>query len=704
MVAAPTGSRQNRCRRVRDPSRPHRWHPRFLHNPIKALSNQKYRDLCERHGNDNVGLLTGDSVVNGDAPVVVMTTEVLRNMLYERSAAIDTLSHVVMDEVHYLADRQRGAVWEEVILHLPERITLVALSATVSNAEEFGAWLRQVRGDTEVVVEERRPIPLHQHVLAGRSLVDLFVGEDLDPDGELEGSDKEAAHELRTEVNPVLIRRAQEDSRSARFNESGRGRGRGSSKSRGRPQRGNYVSRPAVLERLDRAGLLPAIVFVFSRRGCDEAVKQCLASGIALTDAADRAAVRAYVDERCGELPDQDLAVLGYYEWREGLERGIAAHHAGMLPMFKETVEELFSAGYIKAVFATETLALGINMPKRAVWCSNARQVEWIDSRRRDRRGVHPADGPRWPPRYRRRRSRSHCGITESIRRTWQGLASTRTYPLKSSFRPSYNMAVNLIERMGVREARGLLETSFAQYQADAGVVGLANQIRKHEQALAGYSESMTCHLGDFAEYANLRQELADRERAVSRDSSPAAMQQVSQQLSELRVGDVVVLASGRRAGPALVVTPANPNDDEPRPSLLSLDRRVRRIAASDVPHGIEAVARMKVPRGFDARSANWRRDLARTLADRTSDLDIKRPRKSGDSASPDEQIEDLRRRLRSHPATAVRIAKRMPGGRKDTTASTRIRKNFAVGLSHARTRSPDSSTGSAQFSTTSDT
>ena len=622
----------------------------FYTTPIKALSNQKYRDLCERHGNDNVGLLTGDSVVNGDAPVVVMTTEVLRNMLYERSAAIDTLSHVVMDEVHYLADRQRGAVWEEVILHLPERITLVALSATVSNAEEFGAWLRQVRGDTEVVVEERRPIPLHQHVLAGRSLVDLFVGEDLDPDGELEGSDKEAAHELRTEVNPVLIRRAQEDSRSARFNESGRGRGRGSSKSRGRPQRGNYVSRPAVLERLDRAGLLPAIVFVFSRRGCDEAVKQCLASGIALTDAADRAAVRAYVDERCGELPDQDLAVLGYYEWREGLERGIAAHHAGMLPMFKETVEELFSAGYIKAVFATETLALGINMPARSVVLE--RLVKWNGSTHADvtageytqltgragRRGID-VEGHAvtvW-----------HNGIDPQ---NLAGLASTRTYPLKSSFRPSYNMAVNLIERMGVREARGLLETSFAQYQADAGVVGLANQIRKHEQALAGYSESMTCHLGDFAEYANLRQELADRERAVSRDSSARRRQQVSQQLSELRVGDVVVLASGRRAGPALVVTPANPNDDEPRPSLLSLDRRVRRIAASDVPHGIEAVARMKVPRGFDARSANWRRDLARTLADRTSDLDIKRPRKSGDSASPDEQIEDLRRRLRSHP------------------------------------------------------
>ncbi len=612
----------------------------FYTTPIKALSNQKYRDLCQRHGSTNVGLLTGDSVINGDAPIVVMTTEVLRNMLYERSAAIDTLSHVVMDEVHYLADRQRGAVWEEVILHLPERITLIALSATVSNAEEFGAWLSQVRGDTEVIVEERRPVPLHQHVLVGRSLVDLFTS-DVD-----ERSDSEPGR--NEQLNPVLITRAQEDARSTRFHDSGRGKGRG--RTRGRPQRGGYVSRPAVLERLDRSGLLPAIVFVFSRRGCEEAVTQCLSSGLSLTDDAARRAIRAYVDQRCGNLPDLDLAVLGYYEWREALERGVAAHHAGMLPLFKETVEELFSAGYIKAVFATETLALGINMPARSVVLE--RLVKWNGSTHADvtageytqltgragRRGID-VEGHAvtvW-----------HNGLDPA---NLAGLASARTYPLKSSFRPSYNMAVNLIERMGVRESRELLETSFAQYQADAGVVGLANQIRKHEQALAGYAESMTCHLGDFSEYAQLRHDLQEREKSMSRDSAARRRQLASDQLAALRVGDIVVLASGRRAGPALVVTPANPADDEPRPSVLSLDRRVRRIASNDVPHGIEAIAQMKVPRGFDARSANWRRDLARTLADRTSGLDIRRPRRSGEAAQQDERIELLRRQLRSHP------------------------------------------------------
>ena len=610
----------------------------FYTTPIKALSNQKFRDLCERHGADNVGLLTGDSVINGDAPVVVMTTEVLRNMLYEASPAVDALSHVVMDEVHYLADRQRGAVWEEVILHLPERIRLVALSATVSNAEEFGAWLSQVRGDTDVIVEERRPVPLHQHVLAGRSLVDLFVRPAADEEEVVDEV------EVALELNPVLIRRAQDEARATRVNDRGRGR------TRGRPQRNNYVPRAAVLERLDRAGLLPAIVFVFSRRGCEEAVTSCLASGVALSSDADRRAVRAYVDSRCGEIPDQDLAVLGYYEWREALERGVAAHHAGMLPLFKEVVEELFCDGYIKAVFATEPLALGINMPARSVVLE--RLVKWNGSTHAD---VTAGEYTQLTGRAGRRGIDTeghavtvwHNGIDPV---NLAGLASTRTYPLKSSFRPSYNMAVNLIERMGVRKARELLETSFAQYQADAGVVGLANQIKRHEQALAGYAESMTCHLGDFSEYAELRQELAAREKALSKNSAARRRHLASEQLSGLKVGDVVVLAAGRRAGPALVVEAAHPNDDDPRPSVLSLDRRVRRITASDVPHGIESVARMKVPRAFDPRSANWRRDLARTLADRTASLDLKRPRRTTEGATQDEEIDRLRKQLRAHP------------------------------------------------------
>ncbi|MDT7571846.1 MAG: ATP-dependent helicase HelY, partial [Actinomycetota bacterium] len=309
----------------------------FYTTPIKALSNQKYNDLAERHGADRVGLLTGDNAVNGDADVVVMTTEVLRNMLYAGSDALRGLSHVVMDEVHYLADRSRGAVWEEVIIHLPEHVVLTSLSATVSNAEEFAEWLVTVRGDTEVVVEEHRPVPLWQHVMVGTRLYDLFVDDD------------------QTEVNPDLVRLAREELRW-----SPRDR-------QGRPVRRPVAKRPDVIERLDREGLLPAITFIFSRAGCAAAVEQCLRSGLRLNTEEEAARARHLVEARTASIPREDLRVLGYWEWLDGLQRGIAAHHAGMLPTFKEVVEELFLEGLVKAVFATETLALGINMPARSV-------------------------------------------------------------------------------------------------------------------------------------------------------------------------------------------------------------------------------------------------------------------------------------------------------------------------------------------------
>ncbi len=318
----------------------------FYTTPIKALSNQKHNDLVARYGADKIGLLTGDQSINGDADIVVMTTEVLRNMLYANSPALHGLSYVVMDEVHFLADRMRGAVWEEVILHLPEDVLLVSLSATVSNAEEFGGWIQTVRGDTTVVVDEHRPVPLSQHMLVGRRLFDLFEGTN------------------STLVDPDLLRHIshrREADRLADWQPRGRGRGGG------RPQLYRPPSRPDVIATLDAAGLLPAITFVFSRAGCDAAVQQCLRAPLRLTTDEERARISAIVDRRCADLAESDLIVLDYHQWREGLLRGLAAHHAGMLPVFRHTVEELFTAGLVKAVFATETLALGINMPARTV-------------------------------------------------------------------------------------------------------------------------------------------------------------------------------------------------------------------------------------------------------------------------------------------------------------------------------------------------
>ncbi|GAB18523.1 putative helicase, partial [Gordonia effusa NBRC 100432] len=328
----------------------------FYTTPIKALSNQKFNDLVAVHGADAVGLLTGDNSINPDADVVVMTTEVVRNMIYANSPALQGLSHVVMDEVHFLADRFRGAVWEEVILHLDPSVSVVALSATVSNAEEFGDWMQTVRGDTTVIVDDHRPVPLQQHMMVGTRLFDLF-----DPREKRSGKGGKAKN---PGVNPELIRFIKHRALMADdYDERSRGRGRGRPNNR----RGTVVPRPNLVRQLDREGLLPAIGFIFSRAGCDGALHQCLRSGINLLDGQQSAQVDDVVDRYVAELSPADIDILGVAEWRTGLRRGFAAHHAGLLPTFRHCVEELFTLGLVRMVFATETLALGINMPARSV-------------------------------------------------------------------------------------------------------------------------------------------------------------------------------------------------------------------------------------------------------------------------------------------------------------------------------------------------
>src|SRR5215208_3073001 len=459
----------------------------FYTTPIKALSNQKYADLVRRHGAAQVGLLTGDTSINSEAPVVVMTTEVLRNMIYAGSRALEHLGYVVMDEVHYLADRFRGAVWEEVIIHLPASVTLVSLSATVSNAEEFGDWLVTVRGDTKVVVSEVRPVPLWQHMLVGNRVFDLFS---LRPTAHALGADdaRQSQRERGSSVvDPELVRYVHEYERRVEGWDSGPRRGGYSHKPRYRPP-----ARSDVVERLDRAGLLPAITFVFSRNGCDAAVHQCLAAGLRLTDETERAEIAEIVDRRTGSLPEEDLHVLGYWEWREALLAGLAAHHAGLVPAFKETVEECFVRGLVKAVFATETLALGINMPARSVVLE--RLVKWHGEQHAD---ITPGEYTQLTGRAGRRGIdvEGHAVVVWSPGMDpaqVAGLASTRTYPLRSSFRPGYNMAVNLVSSFGRARARKLLASSFAQFQADRSVVGLARSAARHEEEAARFAAEMS--------------------------------------------------------------------------------------------------------------------------------------------------------------------------------------------------------------------
>lgn len=462
----------------------------FYTTPIKALSNQKFQELSTIHGEGSVGLLTGDSNINSGAPIVVMTTEVLRNMIYSQSDVLGELGFVVMDEVHYLADKFRGAVWEEILIHLSEKIQIISLSATVSNAEEFGDWLKTVRGETEVVVSEIRPVPLYQHVLMGNRLLDLFVD-----DGK---------------VNPEVLRVERDSHKSIRTSDQRRWRDH-----ERKSLTPHSLSKPEIIEKLNSRGFLPAIFFVFSRAGCDASVKGCINSGLSLTTREEKDEIRSLISKNTSQLPQEDYHVLGFHDWSSALERGIAAHHAGILPMFKETIEELFQRGLLKIVFATETLALGINMPAKTVILEKL--IKWNGE-------THAPITPGEYTQLTGRAGRRGIDIEGNAVVLWNksvdsgtaaGLASTRTYPLKSSFSPTYNMSANLVARYGRERARTSLASSFAQFQADRAVVGLARQISKNTAAIKEIMKDSHCHLGDFKEYMAHRFEIKKLEEAM---------------------------------------------------------------------------------------------------------------------------------------------------------------------------------------------
>ena len=416
-------------------------------------------------------------------------------------------------------------------------------------------------------------------------------------------------------------------------------------------------SRAEVVDRLEREGLLPAIVFIFSRVGCDAAVAQCLSAGVQLTTPAERDTIFAIVEEQCADLPLEDRHVLGYHDFLDGLTRGVAAHHAGMLPAFKQVVELLYLRGLCKVVFATETLALGINMPARTVVIEKL--SKWNGETHAD---ITPGEYTQLTGRAGRRGldTEGHGVVL------WQpgmnptevaGLASTRTYPLRSSFRPSYNMAVNLVHQFGRARSRELLEQSFAQFQADKAVVGLARQVRKAEDALDGYAEAATCHLGDFMEYAGLRRRISDLEKGASKARRADRRQEAIDSLGRLRPGDVIEVPTGKFAGYAVVVDPGF-SEEGPRPYVVTAERQARRLAMIDFPTPVEPVTRLKVPRNFNGRNPQMRRDLASALRDKTHGLAPPPPSGRRDrDGSPtsaesgdDAEIAAARAALKAHP------------------------------------------------------
>ena len=403
--------------------------------PIKALCNQKFRDFSNQFGEENVGLLTGDHSIRSDSKVLVMTTEVLRNMLYSSRGAPEDLRYVVLDEIHFLEDPYRGAVWEEIILTLPKNVLIVALSATVSNADELKDWITSVRGNIEKITRETRPVPLKGHFFA---------------------VEKSRNHQL-TRIE--ILKNGKPNSRGQIFSNARRGRGKQNFRRWTTPRRSEIV---AELKKLE---MLPAIYFIFSRKGCDEARDSMVRYVGSLNNIEEGEKARKYAEERFALLTEEEKRILRVDLLLEGLEKGFASHHAGLLPLFKQTIEELFSLGLLKLVFATETLAVGVNLPARSVVIEkltkfNGESHELLKpsqftqlTGRAGRRGID-VEGHSftcWSP---------FVPFNEVA-----DLLTSKEFALISAFTPTYNMLANLLSTRSESEAAELLANSFAQFQ-----------------------------------------------------------------------------------------------------------------------------------------------------------------------------------------------------------------------------------------------
>jgi ATP-dependent RNA helicase HelY len=581
LVAAPTGSGKTVVAEYAVAQALDAGQKAFYTTPLKALSNQKYGDLVRRYGPDRVGLLTGDNAINGDAPIVVMTTEVLRNMIYAGSAGLRGLRYVVLDEVHYLQNPYRGAVWEEVIIHLAPEVDLVCLSATVSNAEEFAEWIQTVRGATEAIIEERRPVELTNLYLVGDKGADRLHLLPTFTDGR--PNPEAAALDARNHPRDLH---------------------------RGRPRNRLYTPRRTeVAELLADEDMLPAIYFIFSRAACDDAVRRCVQFGARLTTPEERKRIRAIAEARVEVLSDEDLEVLGYGEWLSGLEAGFAAHHAGLVPPFKEAVEACFAEALVKVVFATETLSLGINMPARSVVLE---KLTKFDGERHV--PLTPGEYTQFTGRAGRRGidERGYAIVLWSPFVPFDqvaGLASRRTYALTSSFRPTYNMAANLVRRYEPATAHHLLNLSFAQFRADADIVRLERDLERLIDERDELRRRAACELGDIDEYRRLH-----RDAEASGRMRPSARAEVQHALERVKPGDVLVVPGGKSGGRVAVLSTSRRRGGDVRVRALTTGRRVLSLAPRDFPAPPRPVARIDLPAPYMPNNHGFQRQVADAL------------------------------------------------------------------------------------------
>jgi superfamily II RNA helicase len=480
LVSAPTGAGKTLVANYAIGRELEREQRTFYTTPLKALSNQKYHELCELYGTERVGLLTGDTSINRTAPVVVMTTEVLRNMLLTESDQLVSLGLVVLDEVHYLQDPFRGGVWEEVLILTPAPVRFVALSATIGNADFLGAWLSEVRGPTTVVIERTRPIVLHNHLAVMKrgqptaEIHDLLDGQRL-------------SNEARRIDNLMKS--------SRKFRPGPKWQG---AKSTAPPPPFRAPRRSELMQALEREDLLPVIVFIFSRAACDDAVHQLRRDGLLFTKPDERREIESVAEARLTEFSAEDLQALEYADFVDALRRGIAMHHAGMVPAFREIVETCFERNLLAVVFATETLALGVNMPARSV--ALERFTKYSDN---GRQFLTSAEFAQMTGRAGRRGldDEGHaivCFASDLALHDVGRVALAPPADLHSSFRPTYNFTANLINHFDYDTALDVVQRSFAQFENDRRPAGrkrpLTDQMiaRHHVLEELGYAKGWT--------------------------------------------------------------------------------------------------------------------------------------------------------------------------------------------------------------------
>ncbi len=469
----------------------------FYTAPLKALINQKYLEFCQAFGEKNVGIITGDTSANRDAKIIVMTTEIYRNMLYGTSfGSLDPylaeLQYVILDEMHYMNDAQRGTVWEESIIYSPKSIQLVGLSATINNPEDIITWIENIHGSCKLVVTDHRPVPLHYFYFKDEQLVPLLTPN--------------------LKLNPVLKEHQDNRFQKKKNNRFQHGGG----------QAPNEATPDKVVKELANKDMLPALYFLFSRKGCDKAALTC--ANVNLLNKQESIDVNRLIDESI--LMNQHLQK---HPQLSLLRKGIAVHHAGQMPQWKQIVEELFEKGLIKVVFSTETLAAGINMPARSTVISSISKIS--DS---GHRTLKPSEFMQMSGRA-GRRGMDEVGYVITIKDNRQNagevatLTNAKPEDICSNFSPSYEMVLNLLQRYSLEETKSLIESSFGQAQIIAGLQPLTDELKVLEERIQDLQHPLCpAQIGDLNHYRDMQARIDHtrmRKKQLEKKMDPAAQE-----------------------------------------------------------------------------------------------------------------------------------------------------------------------------------